>query len=483
MRGITDDLVTRMRARRRDRLRPAWSPYDVAHGSDPAGEAGAPDPSDGPATVPFNIIDEAIHLLDSEAAPWSIQLELRINGALDEARLRAALLEALGRHPMSRARKKPSRRTLHEDSWEIPAAVDVDPLRVVACRDDEELQRVRAQLQSLAVPLAESPPLRVRLARHPDGDVLMLNVNHAATDGFGALRVLRSVARAYAGDDDPIPVLDFSQVRDLPRRLAARNLATRIRRQLVLLEKLRDLILPPARLAGDGASGETGYGFHLVRLSATETKALLGLQYPGTVNDVLLAALHGAIAGWNAEHHARVGRIGVLVPANLRPAGWRNDMVGNFSLPARVTTTRRSRRDPMAALAAVTAQTARKKKTGMGTALIEILGRSWLLPLWAKQGLVMLLPVTGNRLVDTAMLSNLGALDDIPSFGPDAGRVTEVWFSPPARMPLGLAIGAVTVAGRLHLSFRYRHRLFGPAAAERFADRYLDELRRFARWQ
>ena len=432
-----------------------------------------------PTVVPFNIIDEAIHLLDSEAAPWSIQLELRLTGALDEARLRTALLEALGRHPMSRARKKPSRRTLHGDSWEIPATVDIDPLRVVECRDDEELAVLRAHLQSLAVPLAESPPLRARLARHPGGDVVMLNVNHAAMDGFGALRVLRSVARAYAGDSDPIPALDFSEVRDLPRWLAARNPATRIRRQLVLIEKLRDLILPPARLARDGASGDTGYGFHLVRLDTAETQALVRLRHAGTVNDVLLAAFHCAIAGWNGEHRARVGRIGVLVPANLRPAGWRNDMVGNFSLPARVTTTRRQRQGPMAALAAVTAQTARKKKSGMGTALIEILGRSWLLPLWAKQVLVMLLPVTGNRLVDTAMLSNLGALDDVPSFGPDAGQVSEVWFSPPARMPLGLAVGVATLAGRLHLSFRYRHRQFGSAAAERFADRYLDELRRF----
>ena len=430
-------------------------------------------------TFPFNIIDEAIHLLDSEAAPWSIQLELRLDGELDEARLRAALLCALDRHPMGRARKKPSRLTLHGDSWEIPATVDLDPLRLVDCPDDEALARAREELQGLAVPLAESPPLRARLARHPDGDVVMLNVNHAAMDGFGVLRILRSVARAYAGDDDPIPALDFHQARDLPKRLAAPNLAIRARRQLVLIEKLRDLILPPARLAGDGASGETGYGFHLVRLSATETRALLDLDHPGTVNDVLLAALHGAIAEWNAEHGAPCGRIGVLVPANLRPAEWRNDMVGNFSLPARVTTSRRHRQDPRGALKAVTAQTARKKKSGMGTALIELLGRSRLLPLWAKQVMVMLLPVTGNRLVDTAMLSNVGALGDPPSFGPEAAQVTEVWFSPPARMPLGLAIGVVTVGGRLHLSFRYRHRLFGAAAAERFADRYIKELQRY----
>jgi NRPS condensation-like uncharacterized protein len=381
---------------------------------------------------------------------------------------------------MGRARKKASQRTLHGDHWEIPVTVDVEPLLVVDCPDDAALAVTRAQLQSLAVPLAESPPMRLRLARHSGGDVLMVNVNHAAMDGFGALRVLRSVARAYAGDDDPMPEVDLRQARDLPKRLAAPDLATRIRRQLVLVEKLRDLVVPPARLAGDGARGETGYGFHLVALSMADTGALLELRHAGTVNDVLLAALHRAIAGWNADHGTGCHRIGVLVPANLRPPEWRNEVVGNFSLPARVTTAARHRLSPRATLEAVTAQTARKKKTGMGTALIELLGRSRLLPLWAKQAMVVLLPVTGNRLVDTAMLSNLGSLDDVPWFGAEAGEVSEVWFSPPARMPLGLALGVVTVNQRMHLSFRYRHRLFGAEAAGRFADRYVEELRHLA---
>lgn len=432
--------------------------------------------ADPVVTVPFNIIDEAVHLLDAEAAPWSIQFELRVAGSLDEELLRAAVVYALQLHPMARARKKPSRLSLHTYTWEIPDTIDTDPLRVVDCPDDAALDALRSQLQSVGVPLAESPPLRVRLARHPDGDVLMLNVNHAAMDGFGALRVLRSVARAYGAEADPIPALDFVQSRDLPRRLAAPNLAVRIRRQLSLVEHLRDLVVPPARLASDGADGEPGYGFHLVRLSQADTRAVVDHPHPGTVNDVLLAAHHRAIARWNAAHHVRCRRIGVLVPANLRPREWREEMVGNFSLPARITTNRRNRRSPGATLAAVTTQTSRKKQTGIGTAMIEVLGQSRLLPLWAKQLLMWLLPLTRNRLVDTSMLSNLGSLDDLPSFGPGAGEVTEVWFSPPARMPLGLAIGVATVSGSLHLSFRYRHRLFGPAAAARFADGYVEEL-------
>ncbi|MCA1702997.1 MAG: hypothetical protein LC808_06880 [Actinobacteria bacterium] len=63
-----------------------------------------------------------------------------------------------------------------------------------------------------------------------------------------------------------------------------------------------------------------------------------------------------------------------------------------------------------------------------------------------------------------------------PTFGPTAGQRTEVWFSAPARMPLGLSLGAVTAAGRLHLAFRYRHALLDHEAVTRLADRYLSVL-------
>ena len=432
-----------------------------------------------PARVPFSVVDEAVHLLDTEAAPWSVQLEVRVAGHLDEGRLRAALASALEAHPMARARKAASRRTERRDVWEIPPGPDLDPLRVVDCPDAAALDASRAELQSLAVPLAESPPLRVRLARNPDGDVLMLNANHAAMDAFGALRLVSSVARAYKGEPDPASEDESIRARDLLGRLADAELPVKVRRHLALAEKLRDIVVPPARLAPAGASGEAGYGFHHVALSEARTQALLDLPHAGTVNDVLLAALHLAIDGWNRERGAPCRRIAVLVPANLRPREWRHEVVGNFSLPARVSTSRRSRRSPGEALEALTAQTGRKKRTGMGTALVEVLGRSHLLPLWAKQALVLLMPVTGDRLVDTAMLSNLGPLPEPPSFGPDAGDTVDVWFSPPGRMPLGLTVGALTVGGRLHLAFRYRHRLFDADAARRFADRYLAELDRF----
>ena len=67
--------------------------------------------------VPFNEVDEAVHLLDTEVEPWSIQLEARLPGELDEARLRSSVGEALARHPMARARKVPAESDQHNLNW------------------------------------------------------------------------------------------------------------------------------------------------------------------------------------------------------------------------------------------------------------------------------------------------------------------------------------------------------------------------------
>ena len=425
--------------------------------------------------VPFSVVDEAVYLLDNEVEPWSVQLEARVAGRLDDDRLRGAVAEALSRHPMARARKATSRLADRRFQWEITTVPDLDPLLVVDCPDDDALVAARADLQSISIPLVESPPLRVRLAHHPEGDYVMLNVKHAAIDGFGAIRILRSIARSYWGLPDPQPDLELEATRELRGTLAAKDAPERARRWSTLADKMRDQVQPPARLAVDGGTEKPGYDLHHVSLSPEKTKALSSVE-GGTVNDVLLAGLHLAIAAWNDEHAVTTNRVGVLVPVNLRPKEWWEEMAGNFSLNVRVATTPEHRKSPESVLEVMAEQSNRIKKGGTGAALIEVLGGLPSLPLWAKQSVAPMLAFSGSRLVDTALLSNVGKVDEPPSFGPDAGDTTEMWFSAPARMPLGLSIGTVTVAGRMHVAYRYRHPQFDSAAVRRFAERYEEVL-------
>ncbi len=123
----------------------------------------------------------------------------------------------------------------------------------------------------------------------------MVNANHAAFDGFGALRLLQSVARSYAGDADPPPPVRLEEARDLERHLAAPDTATRVGRWRSLADKVCDLADAPARLAADGGSDRPGYGFHHVAVPSVDHSG------PGTVNDVLLAALNLTVAGPNVS--------------------------------------------------------------------------------------------------------------------------------------------------------------------------------------
>lgn len=88
-----------------------------------------------------------------------------------------------------------------------------------------------------------------------------------------------------------------------------------------------------------------------------------------------------------------------------------------------------------------------------------------------------LLGITGNRMVDTAVLSNVGRVRETIPFGA-LGPARELWFSPPCRMPLGLGMGAATYDGRMFLMFRYRRAQWSADAAARFADAYVGLLAR-----
>jgi hypothetical protein len=397
-------------------------------------------------------VPEKPPLLDPSASSWSVQLEARVAGRLDEARLRTALSAALGPHSSRR-----------------------DPLEVVDCDDDDAFDRTRARLLRMAVGYDDNPPLHVVLARHRGGDVLMLNVNHAACDSFGALQVLRRIAAAYAGD--PGAPLHFMAARDLPVRPAAAPASATEPLYRRAVERLRDALGQPALVASDHPAEERGYGFHLHALSPGETRFVVDAEEAHGRRNVLMAALHLAIADWNRGHGAAGRLVGVLMPADLRPDELPPDTIGNFSVTTRVATSRRERANPARVLEVVGDQTARNKESRTGTALIAGLQRNGLLALWAKQSLVVLAPVTTNHQVDAAMLGNLGRVDAATWFGPDTGEVVELWHSTPPRSPLTLSVGAVTVAGRLHLTFRYPHRMFSADAAQRFAACYCHHVR------
>ena len=397
-----------------------------------------------------------VPLLDPKTSAWGVQLDVRVGGTLDEARLRAAL----------------------------DAIVGVDGagaacLTTVDCADDAALDAARRELHTTGPPLTVLPPFAVLLAHHPKGDVLLLNLNHAAVDGFGALRLLERLARAYAGGAEGAAALDFLACADLPVQPAPPPSSRAVRLGRKAVERVRDALSKPPCVAPDGGDDAPGYGFHLVAPPGHARRDTTA-GGDGPTRDALVATLHLTIDRWNNEHGMEGRRIGVLVPVDLRPADLPDHVVANLSVNTRLSTTLRERATPASALRAITWHSERDEGTRTGISLIAALARAGMLSLWAKQSSIVLQPLIDNHRADAAMLCDLGAIPAAPSFGDDAGEVRELWFSPPSRSPRCLCVGAATLEGRLHLTFRYPRGQFGPDAVRRFADMYLGELERLS---
>jgi NRPS condensation-like uncharacterized protein len=222
-------------------------------------------------------------------------------------------------------------------------------------------------------------------------------------------------------------------------------------------------------VAREGGSDRPGYGFEFMRLSTEETRAVRDRRNPGTtVNDVLLGALAVTVARWNEAHGQDVGRIALTMPVNLRPAEWRQEVVSNFASYTTVSLDSDERADLRHAVAAAGRRTGSIKRERLAGIVVDILKRLSVLSVGTKRYLPELIPLTGDLVVDTASLSNLGIVEAPPSLDGSAGPVRELWFSQPGRMPLGTCVGALTFNGRLHLVLRYRHAQFDRPAARAF---------------
>ena len=198
------------------------------------------------------------------------------------------------------------------------------------------------------------------------------------------------------------------------------------------------------------------------RSTRDETRSLSAARPAGaTINDFLLGALAVTARRWNTAHRRRVSPIALTMPVNLRPDEWRDEVVGNFASYVSVVVGASSR-DVRRATESVARQTRVIKRDRLAGAVVDMLDGPSMQMIAVKRRMAELIPLTGDVVVDTASLSNLGAMAPLP------GDVRAVWFSPPGRMPLGAAIGVVAHGERLHLTLRYRHAQFDRAAAKQF---------------
>jgi NRPS condensation-like uncharacterized protein len=422
--------------------------------------------------IPFNTVDTLIYDIDQLSAPWSIHCEVRVEGRLDPSRLAAAALEAVRRHPMARARMEPfgpMTRTLH---WLIDDEVAAVPLEIIDFTTDAEIEAARSRLLSRRIDLHVAPPLALVLAHHPEGDYLIMNLNHVAGDGIGSIRLMSSICHAYAGIEDTPPVLPLAQVRNLRGHVGCRNLADARTRLRGLARHVSDTRNTPAvRVAVDGGSeGAHAYGCHMLRFDRDEAERIAARRVkPATINDLLLAALAVTIRHFNDQRGVAPGRISIAMPFNLRPAEWSTELVSNIvsMVPLGVPETAQS--DLFAAQAAVAERTAELKEQRLAGAMIDIAGIVGLLPAGVRHAAGRRSDGAGEKSADTSSLTNLGIVTQPLDFGAGAGAATELRISPPAGKPVGIGLGVTTMNGEMFLTLRYSRGHFDAEGAAQFA--------------
>ncbi len=426
------------------------------------------------------MIEESVHHIEHEFQPWNIQAELETTASIDVERLGEAAATACAVHPIAGARRRRSNVSSTRFEWELPG----DEYEVEVGEIDgqgRDIEAIQNQLYYRRFDLTEEPPFRllvVRGAGIDGGDRLLVSMNHVAADGVGTLRIAQAICEAYRGDEPMQDSVGFRESRSMLEDLRPSSLDDGLNVLDSATRHLQNVVDSPTRIANVGGTDEQGWRFARRKLDADLTARLIGNRPDGvSVNDVLQAALHMAIAEWNEDHGSGARKISVMMPINLRPDDWFYQVAGMYSMFESVETRSRDRADHMAAAREIGEQTEALTERDRAAALyktLELLPPGT--PVELKRQLPRLLRGPGRRLLDTAMLSNLGRIPAMPSLGENAEE--RPWFSPPAWRGTPVSIGVATFQGEVTLSFRYLRSQFDRRAGEAFADYVVDHVER-----
>ncbi|MCX7620151.1 MAG: hypothetical protein N2037_04815 [Acidimicrobiales bacterium] len=434
-------------------------------------------------TFPFTPLEDAIVHSERQGFPITIELQVDLAGRIDGKGVRRAIREAQRIHPLAACRRRFVAAFDRVQQWEFTDTNDVEAVTFSSLADAIELEAARDQLLSERIPLECAPLFRVLHARLPDHDALLFSVHHGAFDGIGCLAFLRSIAASYGGRSFDESEAEAICRTELNRRRDAGPVVSGERREglRAYVEPVRSFARSPrtARVAPSRPRGADGYGIthRSIRLAAGRSMLETSYHPDATANDVLVAALHLAIAEWNLDHGVVDDEIGVTVPVSGRLPTERAQIVANLTRQGATVSTRRDRSDPRQLLESIRAQTARLKREG-GNEPAAVLGSVSFIPAPVRRRLPSVVSsLTRDRFVDTSRLSNLGRYDPL-EFSSPGFQVDRLWFSPPVRMPQGLTVGTVSLGESLYLSFRWCRALFDHAAAGHFADLYLDAINR-----
>lgn len=309
-----------------------------------------------PARRPLASVDAAWLHMDAPTNPMVITVALFFDAPLDVGALRARVAERL--RPFERFRRRVGAGPGGAPRWEeLPGfAIEshVHRIGLPGAGGDAELRELLADL--ISTPLDPTRPLwqMYLVERYGEGCVLVLRVHHCLADGVTLVQIFDRLLDGPPGAA-PAPPEQAQRARGpLDGALGALGAALRTTER-ALHEGLALARRPERALGalGGGAAvlaklalmGPDAPSVFRGRLSGAKRAAwsrpaplaqakAIGKVLGGTVNDVLLTAVAGALRRYAEGRGAPVGERGLraLVPVNLLPPGARPSGGNHFGL-------------------------------------------------------------------------------------------------------------------------------------------------------
>jgi NRPS condensation-like uncharacterized protein len=414
----------------------------------------------------LSALDESLLVWQRLGVPWNGQIALAAR-AIDAARARAAIDAALAHHPLARCAIVDDRRG--RPYWAYDDTAGVGAVDVVACADDDAVERLRIAQIEAPLPIGDAPLVRAVVARGAAEDLLIVTVSHVMTDGLGLLRFMRSVGRAYRDEADPPPAVDPVTAQSALAPAPATSLTALAGEWSRRLRVAAVHVPRRSRLAASDPA-DAGFGFVIAATSRSAVAAARH-NHNASFDAYAMAALHVAIAEWNAARGAACERVGVSQGVNLRPEAWWDDCVLNLAAFATVVTDPCDRADIAHALAVVAPQLEDGTRREHAREMVAAARAARAVPLAARAEVLAALPVDQ---FDTCAISNCGVLDDPPRLDDHARPVA--WIITPAMPQSGPTIVVDAIGDSLHFSVCYRRELLTPADARAFVDGFVGAL-------
>lgn len=295
------------------------------------------DPSRDPAVRPLTPAAEAMSHADftffnahTETTSQAIAAFCLLDRVPDVERLRQRVAEELGRSfrrftqivvrdPKPRWAQAPGFDVArHISLVRSPDVVDVPSLMAAASREFTRPLDLAAPLWRMTV-IAGEPT-----GNQPPVVGLLFLLHHSTADGLGALEALYAfceepVTRTPPGAGDADADSDWGTARGPLARLA---IGARCARRIVV-ETVRPPIASP--LNGPNSTERRGA---LVRFSRADLRRI-GARLDGSLHDVLMTILAGALARFHAKSGYPLGDLRAVVPVSIRRNTQREDM-GNL---------------------------------------------------------------------------------------------------------------------------------------------------------